>query len=338
MDAEGKLHREKAGRKSDAIDLVAKRRAVTLQEAKLPEKFRKKVTFGDLAGDAIEHSKAENDAKVTYDLGLKLTEMRNKFGDRAAHEITKQQIVRYLTNLADDREWKPSTRNRWQAAFSLVFRVGIDNEKINRNPAAGIRRKTENNSKVRFLSAEEELRLRKVITRRFPEFIPHLDLALNTGMRMTEQYSLRWTQVDSERKIVSLPKTKNGRARHIPLNAAALAAFETLKNEADYVFPSARTGIALQSSRGWFRSALEEAKVADFSWHCNRHTFASRLVMAGVDLRTVAELLGHRTLQMVMRYAHLAPEHNAAAVDRLASFSSPRFGTSTDTGKRRTKK
>lgn len=67
---------------------------------------------------------------------------------------------------------------------------------------------------------------------------------------------------------------------------------------------------------------IDDARVLDYSWHCNRHTFAGRLVMAGVDLRTVAELLGHRTLQMVMRYSHLAPEHNAAAVDRLASFSS----------------
>ena len=86
------------------------------------------------------------------------------------------------------------------------------------------------------------------------------------------------------------------------------------------MFPSARAGDALQGSRGWFSTALDEAKVLDYTWHCNRHTFASRLVMSGVDLRTVAELLGHRTLQMAMRYAHLAPEHQASAVDRLVGF------------------
>lgn len=83
------------------------------------------------------------------------------------------------------------------------------------------------------------------------------------------------------------------------------------------VFPSAPTGDALQGSLGWFATPLEEAKVADYTWHCNRHTFASRLVMAGGDLRSVAELLGHRTLQMVMRYSHLTPEHQASTVDRL---------------------
>ena len=100
----------------------------------------------------------------------------------------------------------------------------------------------------------------------------------------------------------------------------------------DPVFPSVRTGDALQGSRGWFATAGEEAKIQEYTWHCNRHTFASRLVMAGVDPRTVAELLGRRTLQMVMRYAHLAPEHQASAVDRLVPAEG-RMVTKSATGK-----
>jgi integrase len=128
--------------------------------------------------------------------------------------------------------------------------------------------------------------------------------------------------VGFERRQLHLLRTKNGDPRTIPLNVIALAALRELKEGqtepgTELVFPSVRTGDALQGSRGWFSTALEEAKVLDYTWHCNRHTFASRLVMAGVDLRTVAELLGHRTLQMVMRYSHLAPEHQASAVDRL---------------------
>jgi site-specific recombinase XerD len=105
------------------------------------------------------------------------------------------------------------------------------------------------------------------------------------------------------------------------LNTTALAALNALKTDGDgHVFPSARyEGEGLQGSRGWFVSALKDAKISDYTWHCNRHTFASRLVMAGVDLRTVGELLGHKSLSMTMRYAHLAPAHNAAAVDRLVS-------------------
>ncbi|MGH9599816.1 MAG: tyrosine-type recombinase/integrase, partial [Terracidiphilus sp.] len=75
----------------------------------------------------------------------------------------------------------------------------------------------------------------------------------------------------------------------------------------------------LRSARDWFEPAVEKAGLKDYTWHCNRHTFASRLVMAGVDIRTVAGLMGHATIGMTMRYSHLAPEHSQAAVDRLVS-------------------
>jgi len=193
-----------------------------------------------------------------------------------------------LTTEAESKDWKASTRNRWQAAFSLVYRVDIDNEKIDKNPAAGIRRKTENNARVRFLSKDEENRLREAILHLFPAFIRQLDLSLHTGMRAGEQFGIKWEQVALDRKIITLPKTKNGTARHIPLNAIALSALRVLKTDAKgHVFPGARIeGEGLQGSRGWFNTALKEAKILGYTWHCNRHTFASRLVMAGVDIRT----------------------------------------------------
>jgi integrase len=207
-----------------------------------------------------------------------------------------------------------SSRNRWQATFSLIFRVGIDNEKIDRNPAARIRRKSEGRGRVRFLSDEEEAQLRIAIERRFPEFLPHLLLSIHTGMRMSEQYGLRWSQVDVERRQIHLPKTKNGDPRTISLNSVALEALAQVRGESKKpgtapVFPYLRGSETLQGAHGWFPTAPEDAKINAYSWHCNRRTFASRLVMAGVDLRIVAELLGHRTLQMVIRYSHLAPEH-----------------------------
>lgn len=322
-DAQGKLHREKAGRRTDAQTLIAKRRNETLQRKKLPEKFRSKVAFDALCDDAIEHSKATNDPKVTYDLELKIKRLRPDFGYRDAVAITKQEIVRWLTTEGKSKDWKPSTRNRYQACFSLIYRVGIENEKVDRNPAAGIRRTTENNAKVRFLSDGEEIALKKTISERFPEFLYQLDLSLHTGMRSSEQFGLQWQQVSLERKILTLPKTKNATVRHIPLNSIAVETLMSLKPAlSGPVFPSARNeGEGLRGTHGWFKSALNDAGIKDYSWHCNRHTFASRLVMAGVDLRTVGELLGHKSLSMTMRYAHLAPAHNAAAVDRLVSRS-----------------
>jgi site-specific recombinase XerD len=301
-----------------------------LERAKLPENLRSKAaTFRELCEDALAYSRAENSAKQTYELELRINQLLPVFGARSADSIRKNEIVSWLAEQSAARKWAASSRNRWQATFSLVFRVGIDNEKIERNPAARIRRKTEGSGRVRFLSDREEVRLRTAIEERFPEFLPHLLLSIHTGMRMSEQYGLRWNQVDSERRQIHLSRTKNGDPRTIPLNMVALEALTLLRGKrkpkgTEPIFPSARTGESLQGTRGWFPTALDEAEIEGYSWHCNRHTFASRLVMAGVDLRTVAELLGHRTLQMVMRYSHLAPEHQASAVDRLVKSENGR--------------
>jgi site-specific recombinase XerD len=338
-DSSGKLHREKAGRRSDAVTLIAKRRTETIQKKKLPEQFCVKVTFSSLCDDTIEHSKATNTSKVTHDLELKVEKLRPVFGKLNAATITKQDIVRWLTTEAETREWSASTRNRWQAAFSLIFRVGIDNERIDKNPAAHIRRQTENNSRIRFLSEREEATLRKVMHRRCPAQLPTLDLSLHTGMRSGEQFSLKWNQVDFERNILTLPRTKNGTMRHIPLNSVAVTALTTIREKqtegTTEIFPSKRKkGSALLNAKGWFNAAIKEAKIEGYTWHCNRHTFASRLVMRGINLRTIGELLGHRTMAMTMRYSHLSPAHNAAAVESLVSVSVMPTGTTTDTSKK----
>lgn len=142
-------------------------------------------------------------------------------------------------------------------------------------------------------------------------------------MRSSEQFSLRWPQIDTDRSSLFLPKTKNGKSRHIPLNAVALEALRILKQRHDGLKPNSpwvflnENGEQLRGHRDWFEPALLASGVPDYSWHCNRHTFASRLVMAGVDLRTVGELLGHREPEMTWRYPHLAPSHRQDAVARL---------------------
>jgi integrase len=153
------------------------------------------------------------------------------------------------------------------------------------------------------------------------------------GMRPSEQYGLDWTKVDLTRNFVSLPKTKTGKPRHIPLNAVAVAAFKVLQQRSLDRQWSVFVNIEGQPLRGykyWFDRAVDEAGVRDFTWYCLRHTFASRLAMAGVGLLTIAELMGYRTIQMTKRYAHLAPGHNQAAVDRLLSFQTAPEPRATD--------
>src|SRR5208337_3951493 len=107
---------------------------------------------------------------------LKYDTLRPVFGGRTAEDISKQEIVRWLTSAAADREWAPATKNRWQAAFSLAFRVGMENDKIDKNPAARIGRTKEDNGRVRWLSEEEESRVRESIAQRAQRHVPAFDL------------------------------------------------------------------------------------------------------------------------------------------------------------------
>ncbi len=149
-------------------------------------------------------------------------------------------------------------------------------------------------------------------------------------MCLSEQFTLEWSQVDFTLKMIHLDRTKSGRDRHIPLNSTALATFERLKAAAPkgtaYVFLTSRKDaqkkpVRIKTPRTWFEDVIAESKLKEVTWHTCRHTFISRLVMAGVDLRTVVELADHKSMAMTIRYAHLAPEHTASAIERIARVS-----------------
>jgi integrase len=183
-----------------------------------------------------------------------------------------------------------------------------------------VKTRTENNGRIRFLSKEEETRLRQQIVEKHSEHLPEFDVALHTGMRRSEQYGLAWDCVDFEKRILTIPRSKHGGTRNVFLNDTALAALQVVwkfSNGGGKVFTNGYTSESTYGARGWFENSVKAAKVKNFTWHCLRHTFASNLVMKGVDIRTVQELMGHKTIQMTLRYAHLAPQHQLAAVQRL---------------------
>jgi integrase len=208
-----------------------------------------------------------------------------------------------------------------------VFRVAVDNEKLPTNPAARIRRKTEDNQSIRFLTPEEEGRIRAVLRKKCPSCLPAFVVSLHTGLRASEQWGLRWTDIDLERRTLTVRKQKSGKGeRHIRLNQVAVDALTGLRSLTEVSgvpFLNAK-GTPMTTHRDWFDPAVKEAKVPDYTWHKNRHTFASRLAMAGVPIHTIANLMGHGTIQMSMRYAHLSPDHNQSAVDRLVEFGTQR--------------
>ncbi len=170
-------------------------------------------------------------------------------------------------------------------------------------------------------------------------FVDHLRpivlLAVNTGLRRGELFNLVWTDIHFPTRTLTVQGggAKSGQTRHVPLNDEALDVLTRWKQRADdeagraadrdgrdigncHVFPAADGG-RLDNIKKAFGKLLADADIAGFRFHDLRHHFASRLVMAGVDLNTVRELLGHANLDMTLRYAHLAPEHKAAAVALL---------------------
>ena len=324
VDASGRYRREKAGTKSNAIDLVDKRRTEALQGKKLPEKLRRaRVTFADIARDALAYSKTN---KLSYrNDACRMETLLRWFRDYPADAITAQDIERRF----EQQEWSPATANRYRALISLTYRLAIRNGKVAENPARLVPHRLEDNARIRFLSPEEETSLRSAIEAKCREHLPELILSLNTGLRLSEQYDLLWEYVSFARRTLTIPRSKNGAARHVPLNQASLGALQVLRDRAngsEFVC-GGETG-----PRRWFEPAVKAAKIAHFTWHCLRHTFASRLVMAGVDIRTVQELLGHKTIAMTVRYSHLAPKHTLAAVERLDVPTVEPTDTTTDTG------
>lgn len=324
----GRRITEKVGRRADAITLIGKRRAEKLARKKVPERFRGSVTFGELSKDALAHSREQNGERSTLELGLKIDIIGKDFDNLKVEEITKKEIQDWLLAQTTKRDWSPATRNRWHAAFSLVFRVGIDNDKIEINPARAIKRKKESNGRTRFLSDEEEPVIVNALRERFPEHVPAFLISIHTGFRASEQWRLQWRDINFEQKQVTARATSGDPERHVPLNSTALKAFEELKAK----YPGRPTRFApvflnsdgnrLRGHRDWFdpiRGELEDTSLADYHWHCNRHTTASRLVMAGVNLKAVQAIMGHRTIAMTMRYAHLAPNHLESAMESIAS-------------------
>lgn len=163
-----------------------------------------------------------------------------------------------------------------------------------------------------------------MITARFPELVAEFVVSVHTWMRLREQYSCMWSQVDLQRRTVELTKTKNDSPRTAHLNADALRVIESLKRPgrkaSDPVFP--REGSHGRfDTRSWFQPCLEEAKITNYVWHSNRHTFCSWLAMAGASIKEIQELAGHKTITMSARYSHLSPEHRLSVIDRIATVT-----------------
>ncbi|WP_269435476.1 tyrosine-type recombinase/integrase [Burkholderia savannae] len=182
-------------------------------------------------------------------------------------------------------------------------------------------------SRVRWISRSEasSLILAAGTAARQPHLRNFVRLALSTGCRKNELLALEWRRVDFERSHFRLEceHTKNGKRRLVPLNSGALSALRDQRDwvarhcaGSDWVFASG-SGRRVSSLQKGFVAACARAGIEDFRIHDLRHTFASWLVMEGVSLYVVKDLLGHSSITVTERYAHLSPDHGRAAVQKL---------------------
>jgi len=151
---------------------------------------------------------------------------------------------------------------------------------------------------------------------------PMVLLALNTGLRRGEIFNLHWPDIDLNDRTLTVQgqTSKSGSTRYIPMNDEVFSVLVTWRNQSaseKLVFPSPATGKRFDNISSSWKNLTADASIKNFNFHDLRHHFASKLVMAGVNLNTVRELLGHSSLEQTLRYAHLDPEHKAKAVALL---------------------
>jgi integrase len=231
--------------------------------------------------------------------------------DALLHGITRRGIER-----------GPGTVNRYLGSLSHAFTIAVREwEWCDQNPCRRVARAQEPRGRVRFLSSEERERLLQA-SRESPNRLlyPLVLLAVSTGARRGELLGLRWNAVDFEHRVIRLEHTKNGDRRALPIVGPALDALRELgqvrRIDSDLVFPSRRGAEPAGIQKAW-NKAVEQAKLKDFRFHDLRHTAASYLAMSGATPAEIAEVLGHRTLAMVRRYAHLSAEHVVGVVERM---------------------
>jgi integrase len=241
------------------------------------------------------------------------------FGPLTLAEVTPNRIVQYKAKRYAEGV-KPATINRELAIMKNAFNIAMREwEWCRDNPVRRVSMEQEHNKRDRWLTDQEESQLLEACPLWLREIVT---FALHTGMRMGEILSLTWEGVDLFRKTVTVFRSKNGERRTLPINQTVL---DLLKNKAkvrplktNLVFCSqALTPREGSHLRRAFRAALRVAAVANFRFHDLRHTFATRLVQAGIDLYKVQRLLGHKSGLMTQRYAHHWPESLRDGVEIL---------------------
>jgi len=298
-----------------AESLLHKRKA-EIDSGKQPEIIKiKNHSFKELADEYIKWAERQRGfKKKIYVIGQLVAE----FGHYPLRRFDTMMIEQFQTD-GLQKGHKPATVNRHIATLKHMFTKATDWNMVEDETLKRVRKVKlleENNRRLRYLNKDE---CQALINACKVHLKPIVITALNTGMRKEEILNLKWDNVDLKNGFILLDITKNGERREIPINATLHGILSGIVRRIDipYVFYDKESGKRYGNIRRSFLTACKKANIRDFHFHDLRHCFASHLVMAGIDLTTVKELLGHKTLTMTLRYSHLAPSHKVKAVDIL---------------------
>jgi integrase len=267
-----------------------------------------------------------------------LERWKSEIGNHALVDVTPSLIAECRDKLAGEitlrgKPRSPATVNRYIAALSIVFTTAVKEWGwLEDSPMCKVTKPKESRGRVRFLSDDERIRLLEACKESSnPYLYIVVVLALSTGMRQGEIMNLTWDVVDLNQGRAILHETKNGERRAVALTGHALELLKELSKvrriDSKFLFPAkASTPHKPQKPmdlRTPWETAVKKAELQDFKFHDLRHSAASYLAMNGASLAEIAEVLGHKTLQMVKRYAHLSEGHTARVV---ASMNDKIFG------------
>jgi integrase len=244
------------------------------------------------------------------------------FGNLRVFDLSAEDAERYKA--VRSKSVKPATVNRELTVAKHMLTKAVEWELISDNPFRGVRSLSVPKCVERVLGYDEETKLLAACDMVRSRFLRLLVLlALHTGMRRGELLSLEWSRVDLARRTIRIINAKSSAGdRLIPMNATVHTLLSDLAREASspLVFPSnRRPGEKLLDLKKGFKKAVRLSGIAHFRWHDMRHTFATRLVRAGVDIISIQHLLGHSKITMTARYAHSLADAKIAAVSMLDS-------------------
>jgi integrase len=246
---------------------------------------------------------------------------KKHLGEHTLFNVTSSEIVQCRDILRKTRA--PGTVNCYLAVLSHVYSKACKEWKwLNVNPMDDVEKFKEPRGIVRFLSDKELDRLLRALENSNNDIAKMVVmLSLSTGARKSEVTGLKWEDYDADRNIIIVQETKNGERRQLPLHGKCREWFKAYakgRNRGGYVFPSKYKRQPYDVDRAW-RKIVKAARLRDFRFHDLRHTAASFMAMQNVPTTTIAEVLGHKTLAMVKRYAHLSEGHVSDAVKKMNS-------------------